>query len=281
MRLRDLAAVAERRFVAAGIAAAEARLDAELLLRDALGGWDRAAWLSRRDDAVPDGIAEPFAVVISRREAREPVAYIRGVQAFYGRDFAVGPGVLIPRPETELLVEEGVAALAGRPAPAVLDIGTGSGCLAVTFALELPAATVVATDVSAEALTTAAGNARRLGVGTRVTFRHAAGTGGESGPFDLVVSNPPYIPERDRAGLQPEVRLHEPATALFAGGDGLDVLRAIATDARRALRPGGTFAVEIGVGQAAEAAAIVRRAGFVATRSHDDLQGIARVIVAR
>jgi release factor glutamine methyltransferase len=281
MRLRDLAAAAERRFVAAGIPAAEARLDAELLLRDALGGWDRAAWLSRRDDAVPDGIEARFSNLVRRRGAREPVAHIRGVQAFYGRDFAVGPGVLIPRPETELLVDAGLAAVAGLPAPAVLDIGTGSGCLAITFALECPGATVVATDISAEALTIAAGNATRLGAGADVTFVHAASTAAESGPFDLVVSNPPYVPEGDREALQPEVRLHEPSTALFAGADGLDVLRAIASDVRRVVRAGGMFAVEIGVGQAVTAAGIVRGAGFDDVRVRDDLQGIARVIVAR
>jgi release factor glutamine methyltransferase len=281
MRLRELAAAAERRLVAAGITTAEARLDAELLLRDALGGWDRAAWLSRRDDAVPDGLAAAFSLLVRRREAREPVAYIRGAQAFYGRDFAVGPGVLIPRPETELLVDEGLPALAGRPVPAVLDIGTGSGCLAITFALECPGAVVVATDVSAPALTIAAGNARRLGVGDGVTFVRAAGTGAHAGPFDLVVSNPPYVAEGERAGLQPEVRLHEPDTALFAGADGLDVLRSIAADVRRVVRPGGTFAVEIGFGQAAQATAIVRGAGFDDVRVREDLQAIARVIVAR
>jgi release factor glutamine methyltransferase len=281
MRLRELAAAAERRFVAAGIAAPEARLDAELLLRHVLGWGDRAAWLSRRDDAVPDGIAAPFSDLVRRREAREPVAYIRGVQAFYGRDFAVGPGVLIPRPETELLIDEGLSALGSRPAPAVLDIGTGSGCLAVTVALERPAATVVATDISADALTIAAGNASRFGVGPRVSFLHAAGTGALPGPFDLVVSNPPYVPDGDRPGLQPEVRLHEPEAALFAGVDGLDVLRAMAADVRRVVRPGGTFAVEIGFGQAVEAVAIVRAAGFDEVRVRNDLQGIARVIVAR
>jgi release factor glutamine methyltransferase len=281
MRLRDLAAAAERRFVAAGIPAAEARLDAELLLRDALGGWDRAAWLSRRDDAVPDGIEARISHLVRRREAREPIAYIRGVQAFYGRDFAVGPGVLIPRPETELLVDVGLAAVVGLPAPAVLDIGTGSGCLAITFALECPGATVVATDISADALAIAAGNARRFAIGAAVTFVHAAGTAAAPGPFDLVVSNPPYVPEGDRTGLQPEVRLHEPGTALFAGADGLEVLRVIASEVRRVLRPGGTFAVEIGRGQAAEATAIVRRAGFDDVRAIDDLQAIARVVVAR
>ena len=114
-----------------------------------------------------------------------------------------------------------------------------------------------------------------------MTLVHAAGTGGGAGVFDLVVSNPPYVPEGDRTGLQPEVRLYEPPTALFAGADGLDVLRAIAPDVRRIVRPGGTFAVEIGIGQAETAAAIMRRAGFVEVRVRDDLQGIARVVTAR
>jgi release factor glutamine methyltransferase len=280
MRLRELAAAAERRLVAAGIAAPEARLDAELLLRHVLG-WDRASWLTRRDEALPDGVEVAFAAAVGRREAREPVAYIRGVQAFYGRDFAVGPAVLIPRPETELLVEEGLAAVGSGATPRVLDIGTGSGCLAVTLALELPGATVVATDISADAVAIARENAGRLGVGARVACVHAAGTGGDDGGFDLVVSNPPYVPEGDRIGLQPEVRLYEPPTALFAGADGLAVLRAIAPDVRRSVRPGGTFAVEIGIGQAEAAVAIVRRAAFVEVRVRDDLQGIPRVVVAR
>jgi release factor glutamine methyltransferase len=189
--------------------------------------------------------------------------------------------VLIPRPETELLVEEGLAAVEIGATPRVLDIGTGSGCLAVTLALELPGATVVATDISADAVAIARENARRLGVGARVAFVHAAGTGGDTGVFDLVVSNPPYVPEGDRTGLQPEVRLYEPPTALFAGADGLVVLRAIAPDVRKIVRPGGTFAVEIGIGQAEAAVAILRRAGFVEARVRDDLQGIPRVVVAR
>jgi release factor glutamine methyltransferase len=279
MRLRDLAAAAERRFVAAGIAESEARLDAELLLRHVLG-WDRAGWLTRRDEAPPDGVEPGFAAAVGRRETREPVAYIRGVQAFYGRDFAVGPGVLIPRPETELLIEEGLAALAGRTAPHLLDIGTGSGCLAVTLALEIPDATVTATDVSADALAVARENARRFDVGRRVNFALAAGSGG-AGPYDLVVSNPPYVPDADRAGLSPEVRLYEPATALFAGADGLDVVRAIVPEVRSRLRPGGAFAMEIGIGQGAAAEAIVREAGFADVIVRTDLQAIPRVVVAR
>ena len=279
MRLRDLAADAARRFAAAGIADREARLDAELLLRHVLA-WDRATWLTRQDEPIGPDTATAFAALAGRRAAREPVAYLRGVQEFYGREFAVGPGVLIPRPETELLVEAGLAAIADVDTPRILDIGTGSGCLAVTLAAERPGAVVTATDVSSEALTRARENAARLGVSARITFSHAAGVGGHTGPFDLVVANPPYVPEADRAGLPPEVRLHEPAVALFAGVDGLDVVRAVAADVRAALRQGGTLAMEIGIGQADAAVAIVRRAGFVAVRVGDDLQGIPRVVTA-
>jgi release factor glutamine methyltransferase len=279
MRLRELAAAAERRFAAAGIAASDARFDAELLLRHLLN-WDRATWLTRRDEAAPGGLDAAFAAAVSRREAREPVAYIRGLQEFYGRDFAVGRGALIPRPETELLIDEGLAALAGRAAPHVLDVGTGSGCLAVTLALERPDATVTATDVSPEALAVARENARRFDVGDRVTFTLTAGVG-LGGPYDLVVSNPPYVPDGDRAGLQPEVRLYEPPTALFAGADGLDAMRAIVPDVRSRLRSGGTFAMEIGIGQGAAAEAIARAAGFTDVVVRADLQGIPRVVVAR
>ncbi len=280
MRLRDLAAGAERVFAAAGIPAAEARLDAELLLRHVLG-WDRATWFTRRDEAAAGDIDGRFAPLVTRRAGREPVAYIRGVQAFYGRDFAVGPGALIPRPETELVVEEGLAAIAAVAEPRVLDIGTGSGCLAVTLALERPSARIWATDVSEAALDWARRNAGQFGVASRVTPLLAAGTGDLAGPFDLMVSNPPYVREGDRHSLQPEVARHEPASALFAGGDGLDVVRALAPEAWAVLTPGGTLVMEIGVGQAAEVRRVLGAAGFAAMRVRDDLQGIPRVVVAR
>ncbi|MGE0359547.1 MAG: peptide chain release factor N(5)-glutamine methyltransferase [Vicinamibacterales bacterium] len=280
MRARDLAAAAEQAFVAAGIPAAEARLDAELLLRHVLG-WDRATWVARRDDDLPPDLEARSAPLVARRTAREPVAYIRGVQAFYGRDFAVGPGVLVPRPETELLIEEGLAAIAALTAPRVLDVGTGSGCLAVTLALERPDAEVAATDISAAALAWAQRNAEAHGVGARIAWAEAEGTGPFAGPFDLVIANPPYVAEGDRPRLQPEVVGHEPATALFAGPDGLDAIRPLAPAARAVLRPGGTLAMEIGAGQADEVVRVVRAAGFADARVRDDLQGIPRVVVAR
>ena len=175
MRLRDLAAAAAGRFAAAGIPEAEASLDAELLLRHVLD-WDRAAWLTRRDEPAPAFAVEAFAPLARRREAREPVAYIRGVQEFYGREFVGRPRRAHPparRPSWSS--RRHCQALAGRVAPRVLDIGTGSGCLAVTLALERLDAEVTATDVSADALGWARRNAERHGVAARVAWRHAAG----------------------------------------------------------------------------------------------------------
>ena len=150
----------------------------------------------------------------------------------------------------------------------------------MTLALERPDAQIVATDSSAEALDWARVNAGRFGVGSRVVLTHASGAGTLDGPFDLVVSNPPYVREIDRADLQPEVRLYEPAEALFAGADGLDVVRAIVPEVWAVLRPSGTLVMEIGAGQADQAAAIAGGAGFVAARIRHDLQGIARVVIA-
>lgn len=292
MRLRDLTDGARRRLEAAGIPKAEAALDAELLARDALG-WDRATWLSRRDDderTVEDqtvaarGIGAfraAFDTRVARRTRREPMAYIRGTQEFYGREFLVGPGVLIPRPETELVVDEARAAAFGRRTPRLADIGTGSGCLAVTLALELPSATVIATDISADALTIARGNAAAHGVIGRITFVESSYLTGIAGAFDVIVANPPYVREADAASLAPEVRDHEPRQALFGGADGLRDIRAIAQAATAALKPGGVLVLEIGMGQATavgDVLAAVGLGGDLVIRR--DLQGIPRVAVA-
>jgi release factor glutamine methyltransferase len=277
MRPRELAASAHARFVAAGIGDGEARLDAELLLRHVLG-WDRATWLTRRDDAaLSDPAAAAFELLVRRREAREPVAYLRGEQEFYGRPFAVAPGVLIPRPETELLVEVGLAAIRGRRQPRLLDLGTGSGCLAVTLALERDDGRVVASDISADALAQARANAARHGVEPRIAFRLGHGPAGDAGPFDLVVANPPYV--RDGDTLAPEVGVYEPTAAVFGGPDGLDVVRALAPDIAAVLAPGGLAAIEIGVGQAEAAAAVLGAAGLAVREVRLDLQRIPRVVV--
>lgn len=292
MRLRDLADGARRRLEAAGVPRAEAALDVELLARDVVG-WDRATWLLRKDDdehAVDaqtvsshgtGAFRAAFDALIARRVKREPMAYIRGTQEFYGREFLVGPGVLIPRPETELLIDEAKAAAMGRRTPRLADVGTGSGCLAVTLALELPSAVVIATDISAEALTIARGNAAAHEVGGRVTFVETSYLTGIAGAFDVIVANPPYIRDGDGPGLAPEVRDHEPSDALFGGSDGLRDIKAIAQAATTALKPGGVLIMEIGLGQAKAVAAVLTEAGLGGDLTlRRDLQGIARVAVA-
>jgi release factor glutamine methyltransferase len=290
MRLRELADGARRRLEAAGIPPVEAALDAELLARHVLG-WDRATWLARRDDdALPDErageggaaarFAQAFDALVLRRARREPMAYIRGTQEFYGREFRVEPGVLIPRPETELLVDAVRGIAAGRTSPRLADIGTGSGCIAVTLALELADASVVATDVSAEALAVARANAALHAVEARVAFVRTWHLTGVPGGFDVVASNPPYVRDGDAGWLPPEVREYEPRTALFAGRDGLRHLAAIAAAAPAALAPGGALVLEIGAGQANDVLALVAGAGLVDADLRHDLQGIPRVVVA-
>ena len=279
-RFRDLVDVARTQLVAAGIPADEAAFDAELLMRDVLA-WDRAAWLTRRDETISSHAAQAFAVLVGRRAAREPVAYIRGVQEFYGRAFQVRRGVLIPRPESELLVDEALARLTGKAAPRVADIGTGSGCLAITLALECTHATVVATDTSREALEIAGANAVALCVTGRLAFIETSYLDDVPGPFDLILANPPYVAETDEVALAPEVAAHEPRQALFGGPDGLRDVRAIVALAATALAPGGALVMEIGAGQWPQVYRALAEAGLNETaRVRHDLQGIPRVVVA-
>jgi len=291
MRLRDLVDGARRRLEAAGIPRPEAALDAELLARDVLG-WDRAAWLAHRDDderaaderAVPaqgrGAFVAAFEALIARRARREPVAYIRGTQEFYGREFLVGPGVLIPRPETELLIDAARELLRGLPLPRIADVGTGSGCIAVTIAVEMAGARVVATDVSPDALTIARGNAEAHDVAGRLRFVETRYLDGVPGPFDLVVSNPPYVRPGDAGALPPEVRDYEPALALFGGDDGLRDIAAIVAAATRVLAGGGVLVMEVGAGQAEDVLRLVAEAGLLEASVRHDLQGIPRVVVA-
>jgi release factor glutamine methyltransferase len=268
----------------AGIPPEEAALDAELLARDVLG-CDRATWIARQHEPAPQFFEAPYEVMIARRELREPMAYIRGRQEFYGRDFVVSPDVLIPRPETEILVDEALLllpALGFSRKLRVIDIGTGSGCIAVTLALEYPPAEYYATDVSAAALEVARGNAARLNAAERITFVQGSLLAGIPGPFHLIVSNPPYVAERDRPTLQPEVARYEPAAALFGGEDGLAIIRQIVHAAESALEDDGTLLMEIGVGQLEQVAAIAGETARLAlVRSRADLQGIPRVAVIR
>jgi release factor glutamine methyltransferase len=272
------------RLAAAGIPALEAQLDAELLARVALGGWDRATFIVRSPEPAPPRFAEAFEPLVARRLGREPMAYITGRCEFWGFDVEVTPDVLIPRPESELIVEFATRLFAGGPPPGlIVDVGTGSGCLAIALAREFPGARVLATDVSPAAIEVGRRNARRQGVDGRIDFSVSSLTGGAAGAA-LVVSNPPYVAEADRASLQPEVRDHEPPGALFAGPDGLDVIRELAGAAWTALAPGGWLVFEFGFGQDAAVrdllAAGPRSASWAEWRIHRDLQGIPRTAAA-
>ncbi len=281
MTLAERVAEASRRLTEAGIDARDATFDAEVLARHALG-WDRATYLARRREPEPTGFGDRFDPLVARRRRREPVARITGRREFWGLDIEVAPAVLVPRPESELLVETALARLGDRnTAWAVADVGTGSGCLSVALALELPRARVVATDISPDALAVARRNAERHGVAARVAFRRADLLDGLTGPFDLVVSNPPYVPDTVIDTLDPEVRQHEPAAALRGGPDGLDTVRRLAAAAADRLRPGGWLIVEVGTGQSGDAAAIARRAGMRVADVRADLQGIPRALAMR
>lgn len=250
------------------------RLDAELLLAHALGV-DRAALIIDPRREVTGDAVRSFQDLVRRRSVlHEPVAYLLGTKGFRHIDLTVDPRVLVPRPETELLVEAGLELPHGAR---VLDVGTGSGAVALALKHERPDLVVLGSDVSAEALAVACANRDRLGLD--VEFLQADLLDGVAGPLDAVLSNPPYVAERDRASLPPDVVRHEPAGALFAGDDGLDVLRRLVP---QVAATGAAFvALELGAGQAVAVAAMVRDAGFPDAQARRDLAGIERVVVGR
>jgi release factor glutamine methyltransferase len=248
------------------------RLDAELLLCEAIG-CDRARLAAEPEAGVPAGAARRFGELVRRRLRREPVAYILGRKGFRGIELEVDSRVLVPRPETELLAELALALEPGR----VLDVGTGSGAIALAIAAELPGCEVVATDTSAAALEVARGNAARLGLAERVVFVEAM-MPPERGGFDLLVANLPYVAEGDWGDLEPEVTEWEPREALLAGPDGLDVLR-VAIPAAAGVAPVAAF--EVGAGQAPAVSEMLFEAGFGAVETRADLAGIPRVVVGR
>lgn len=242
-----------------------ARLDAEVLMAHALGCSRQNLLLRHMDDPAPEG----FAPLIARRAAHEPVAYITGQQEFWGLPFRVTPATLIPRGDSETIVE---AALAACAAPSrVLDCGTGTGALLLAVLHERPEAQGVGVDASAEALAVAAGNAEALGLAGRVQMQLAdwtkPGWADALGRFDLILANPPYV--EAEAALDPSVRDYEPASALFAGAQGLDDYLCLIPQLPALLHPGGVAVVEIGYLQAQAVAEIADRAGFVAQLRHD------------
>ncbi len=282
MTIRDHLVAARARLLAAGIHPAEASLDAGLLARDVLA-WDRATLLVRELEPPSLDFIDRYTAAIDRRARREPIAYIRGIQEFWSRDFIVSPAVLIPRPETELIVEHTLQLPGLDKLPSLIcDIGTGSGCLAVTLVAELPNSRVVATDISSCAHAVARANAERQHVAGRIEFREGEYLAGATGPFHVIVSNPPYVSEEDYATLAPEVHDHEPASALVAGADGLRDIREILNLAATALMPGGVLLMEIGFDQAdvipLRVGSLPRLALMGISR---DLQGLPRVAVVQ
>lgn len=257
-----------------------AGVDADVLLRHVLG-WDRATLLLRREEPLPPDAATTFDALLARRLGREPVAYLTGTREFYGRAFAVSSAVLIPRPETELIVDRVLRDTPTDAAPRIVDACTGSGILAVTLACERPRARIVATDISRPALAVARENARTHGVAGRVTFVAADLLAPLPGPFDLIVANPPYVARRDAPGLSRDVRDYEPDVALFGGDDGLALVRRLLREVATRLAPGGWLAMEFGAGQGYDVAHHATDAGFDRCEILADLQGIERTLVGR
>ncbi len=277
-------------------------LAAELLLMHTLG-CDRA-WLYTHPEAALDSVStEKYFALVGRRTAGEPTQYLTGRQEFWGLEFEVTPAVLIPRPETEHVIEVALARLGRRALKVnpetgepslplrVADVGTGSGCLAVALALELPHAEIFATDISSAALDVARRNAVRHGVSRGIHFietnlleallHESRVTNHESQLFDLIVSNPPYVAREEAAGLPREVREHEPGAALYGGRTGVEIYARLIEQAGSLLRPGGILAVELGYGAADRVLAMIaRRVGWKKSTVTNDLAGIPRVLSA-
>jgi release factor glutamine methyltransferase len=260
----------------------EAEAGARLLAQHVLS-WDTARYLTSGGEPEPDGFAARYDALVTRRAAREPVAYITGRQEFWNLDFEVSPAVLIPRPSTELIVEAALELVADRGASiGIADACTGCGCLAVVLAREFSGARVVATDISDVALDVARRNVERYGVDARVRLVRTDVLESERGPFDLIVANPPYVRAGDRRGLQPEVREHEPEVALFGGAEGVDIVARVVSHAAPRLRAGAYLIFEFGFGQDMAVEQLIADApGLTMVGLRRDLQGIARTAIAR
>jgi release factor glutamine methyltransferase len=266
--IRDALGAAVDALTAAGVD--DPRLDAELLLAAAIGT-DRAALYANPDDRIEPGPAREFAAAVRRRIRREPVAYILGRAFFRQLELTVDSRVLIPRPETELLVD------LAQDRQRVLDVGTGSGAIALAIANERAGVRVTGIDNSPEAVETARANAARFGLDVEFLIADLI----VGGPYELIVSNPPYVRESEWGSLQPEINLYEPREALVAGDDGLDIIRDLVPAAADVLVRGGRLGIEVGQGQSRTVESLFERSGFSQVESIRDLAGIPRVVTGR
>ena len=259
------------------------RLDAELLLAHSLGVERGHLLLDMQRSLTPPQCVVADRLLL-RRATGEPVAHILETRAFWAHDFKVGPASLIPRADTETLVETGLRHCSESRSVRILDLGTGTGCVLISLLSERPHALGIGLDVVQGAVDLATENARKLGVRNRATFRCGdwfSALEPQDGPFDLIVSNPPYIPSADIEGLMSEVRNYEPRLALDGGPDGLDAVRHILKTAPSRLVPGGSLALEVGVAQAAKVASLAACEGYQCVEIAKDLCGIERVVSAR
>jgi release factor glutamine methyltransferase len=274
-------AAARQRLRDAGLSSGEADLGARVLAEHALG-WTAERLLTDGRDAEPADFAPRFDALVARRAAREPLPYIVGHREFWNLDFEVTPAVLIPRPETELIVEAALDIVPPGADATIADLCTGCGCVAIALARERPSARVIATDISEDALAVARRNARRFGVAARIEILSGDLLEPITRACDVIVANPPYVAARVRPALQPEVRDHEPDLALFGGDDGLGMIDRLVRDAPARIRAGGSLVFEFGFGQDEEIERMIAQSPdltFVDLKR--DLQGIARTAIAR
>lgn len=255
-------------------------LDARILLESG-AGVSRLDIVTDPRRAVSAQQVEAVRQLAQRRERREPIAYILGRKAFWSLELAVGSGVLVPRPETEFVVEAALGSVPKEAPARVIDLGVGSGAILLAILSERPNATGVGVDVSGDALAIAAANARALGLHDRIRFHEGHWWRGVEGRFDVVVSNPPYIPSGEVPTLSPEVARHEPLLALDGGPDGLAAYREIIAELPSRLGPNGVFALEVGRGQDVAVAALARTAGLCVDEPVTDLVGVKRVVKGR
>ena len=277
--IADIIRAGEELLSEAGIP--DARRDSSTLVSLAIGR-DRSFIYSHPEYEPTAEESERIDQYLKRRADREPLQYIRGTQEFYGLEFEVTPDVLIPRPETEMIVEWAIGFLKGEKTTRFLDIGTGTGCIPISILKNSPNANGVAVDISSDALAVAARNAERNGVAERLELIESdLFSNVPAEKFDLIVSNPPYVPVKDLAHLQPEVRDHEPHVALSDGSSGVSIIERIIRDARHFMLPGGVLLIEMGFGQSERVLEFTSTGGWASAQVESDLQGIPRMLYAK